>query len=502
MAGGTAGRRSTPRPASSGPSASTPSSGVPCVATSTPVDPLAKAGEAAALAVTQAAPCWSPRPTRTPCLGCASRATWASSRPPTEDLPATRRRRRHAHRGRRHGPSCSTPEPGGSPCVGGPEAEVPAGLGAAAARPGARRGAGRDRRRACSRRPRQRRGHDRRRRRDGAAGRAGPPRRLLVRRVVRRARRGRHRLRRRRRPRPSLGTDDHRPGVPRQPRRDPAQRPRPPARLEHRLRRADPPRQLGRLQAESEGRGGGRGRTRSRTRATGGRRRPSPTPSAPGPAGPPSCTRSTTTPRPRAGCCRSARCDSAAARARSHHQPRRPDRPDPAARRRRGQHHLRLLHRRRPRGLRPRHRHRPSASAPVNAEPQLRMGFEPRVWTVPPAAPSTSRCCPTGATRRTATRSPSPPPSRRRRPAAAPARATAASGRIRFTAPARADRSRSSTPSPTASATRSSETSTSRCRTRRPPGLPAVAEPDVVAGQAGKPITIRRSTTTCPAPTR
>ena len=99
-----------------------------------------------------------------------------------------------------------------------------------------------------------------------------------------------------------------RPGLPRQPRRDPAQRPRHRCGLGHRLRRADPPRQLGRLQEPGDRGGperGGRAGGPRRPAAAGGQARLA---RAPASAAPPCCTRSTTTPRPRAGCSRSGRC--------------------------------------------------------------------------------------------------------------------------------------------------------------------------------------------------
>ena len=93
------------------------------------------------------------------------------------------------------------------------------------------------------------------------ADRAGAPRRLRVRRLVGRARRGRDRLRGRRAAYRLAQLRRHRPRVPRQPRGDPPQRPRERRGLEPRLRRTGPHRRLGGVLLRHHERrpGGGRG---------------------------------------------------------------------------------------------------------------------------------------------------------------------------------------------------------------------------------------------------
>ena len=189
-------------------------------------------------------------------------------------------------------------------------------------------------------------------------------------------------------------------------------------------------------------------------------------------------------------------------------QPRRPDRPDHAARRRGRRHQLRVLHRRRsPVGLGARHRaggdhrrrRRPTPS------PALREGFEPRVWTVPvgrhhrrPRAPRLAR--PRGRRPRVDRRRRRAVGGRRR---GADARITAA-GAVRFRAPAEGGLVQ--VEYDVSDGLGEPVTESLDFRVQEPDDLEPVApiaEPDVIAGETGKPIIDHaRSPTTCPAPTR
>ena len=304
-----------------------------------------------------------------------------------------------------------------------------------------------------------------------------------------------------------LGTTDQRPGLPGQPRPDPAQRPHHRRRLEHRLRAADPARRLGRLQAQGDRgrRGGGeRGRAAGRPAAA---RSPSPTPSAPGPAGPRCCTRSTTTPRPVAGCCRSARSSTSPARVGCATIS--PDgqtvQLDPAAGRARAR-QLRVLHRRRP-GREDRPRHGDRADPAADRERATRgcgSASSREQWTVPAGGVLDVPVLPDWRDR--ADGDPIVVTVGRRPSAASKAAPTRGRPRAAGSgSPPRrsADRWRSPTPSPTASAATSSGASRSTCRTprtgRRSPASPS---PTSSAGRWASRSRSARSTTTSPGPTR
>ena len=290
---------------------------------------------------------------------------------------------------------------------------------------------------------------------------------------------------------------DHRPGLPHQPRPDRAQRPRHRQRLGRRLRQADPARQLGRLPPRVRGRERGR------------RRRPAE------PGRPPAAEGQERQPRGAAG----PHHDPAPARQR--HRPVRPAARDPVGARRPtararsspsaptarpcqitlpgdavggtsfeyfiddGRQSV-SAHAHGPRG----HRRRRSVQRRAAAAPGLRVAGLDRARR---AAPSTSPCSPTGATRRTGTRSPRSSAQRvGGGTAAADGRASPRPAAVRFQAPQQGGPVQ--VDYDVTDGLGDPVTETLDFRVQQPDDLETVApiaEPDVIAGETGQPIAIR-----------
>ena len=439
----------------------------------------------------------------------ARAATASPSRAPRTcpTRPATRPRSPRSAR-----PSSpSTSATGALAVIGGGSPTVPAGRRPAAARARRRLRAGRHPRRLLQRRPR-----DRRRRRvvdEGAAGRPTEPVRLGAcsyaawsggRGTVTVA------VRRRRGPDLEPRRQGQRPGVPRQPRPDRAQR-------QHQRRRLGPrqeqtPQKIDNWNAFTRAR-----RTKDEDKENeeqsagrpAPRRRRSPTTTAPAPGRTTVLHPLDNDSAPEGRLLSIVDVDQPAGGADGHDQPRRPDHRAARCRTRPADTSLRLLHRRRPQQL---HRPRDGAASPSAAARRERAARRCATASsrarggCPPAAPSTSRCSPTGATTATATRS-----SSTRRPCSAAARhGRGRPHHLRRPRPLHrlraraADRSRSSTPSATAGRRRSKQTMSfdvqerldretfpadRRARRRPRRGRPADQDPPA-------------RSTTCPAPTR